>query len=130
MAKKRILVVDDLAIFREPIAATLEAQGFKIITACNGKEALQTIQTQVHPFNLLIIDFAMPEMNGLKLIDEAKKYPQAKDASVIFLTDIADKEIVLRAYQAGAHDYILKSDFSVASLLEKVNGCLSPTSSS
>lgn len=124
MARKRILVVDDLAIFREPISVTLEAHGFKILTASGGKEALSVIQSQIQPLDLLIVDYSMPEMNGIDFIEQARTYPQVSEAPVIFLTDMADKEIVMQAYKSGAQEYILKSNFSITSLLEKVEHSL------
>ncbi len=124
MAMKRILVVDDLAIFREPISVTLESNGFKILSAGSGKDALRVIQSQVVPVDLLIVDYSMPEMNGIDFLEKARTYPQVGEAPVIFLTEMADKEIVLAAYKSGAHDYILKANFSVASLLEKVKSSL------
>ena len=124
MAKKRILVIDDSAIVREPIAITLEGKGYKIFTANNGRDALKFIETQVQALDLLIVDYSMPEMNGISFLDKAKTYPQSKDSKVIFLTDMASKEIVVKAYQSGAHDYMLKSDFSIESLIEKVQSCI------
>lgn len=124
MAMKRILVVDDLAIFREPISVTLESNGFKILSAASGKDAIRLIESQIIPLDLLIVDYAMPEMNGIAFLEKAREYPQVGEAPVIFLTEMADKEIVLAAYKSGAHDYILKANFSVASLLEKVKSSL------
>lgn len=124
MAMKRILVVDDLAIFREPISVTLESNGFRILSAGSGKSALKLIESQVVPLDLLIVDYSMPEMDGIEFLTKAREYPQVGEAPVIFLTEMADKEIVMKAYKSGAHDYILKANFSVASLLDKVKSSL------
>ena len=124
MVKKRILVIDDLAIFREPISAMLEAQGFKALCAAGGKEALRLIESQLIPLDLIIVDYAMPEMDGISFLLKVNEYPQANKTPIIFLTDVADKSVVLQAYKSGASDYMLKSNFTASGLLEKVRAIL------
>lgn len=121
MAKKRILIIDDLEIFREPISIALQTAGFKTTTAENGKEALKIVESNVQPFDLMIVDFSMPEMDGLEFVRRAACFGHKSLAPTLMLTDIADKDVVIIAMKLGVKDYILKSNFSLTVLLEKVN---------
>lgn len=125
MEKKRILVVDDLAIFREPISIALKSHGFNAITAVSGMDALTFIKTQSEPIDLLIIDYLMPAMNGLNFLQQARSMHQVKNAPAIFLTDMEDKDVMNKASTLGVNDYILKSKFTINTLIEKVRVCLS-----
>ena len=120
MVKKRILIVDDLAIYRDPVVFALEGEGYKTLSAQNGLEALHIIKSQVIPFSLMIVDFSMPEMNGLDFLSAAKKYDISRDVPSIMLTDMADKSIIVKAAQLGVKDYILKTNFNLAELIAKV----------
>lgn len=122
-SKKRILVLDDLAIFREPIALALEAEGYKVATASDGKEALHLVESLYH-FDVMIVDYSMPEMDGIAFLQRALQYPHTAHAHVIMLTDSADREVVLGARQLGISDYLLKSAFSMSALLAKVSDSL------
>ncbi len=124
MAKNRVLIVDDQSFFRNLITTTLNEHGFKTFTAKNGAEALELIQTQIIPINLMIVDYRMPVMNGLNFITFAKKIFQTQDASTIFLTDTADAEVVKQAIRIGVDNYILKSNISIQVLIDKINHCL------
>lgn len=120
MTKQRILIVDDLAIFREAISIALTHEGYKTICAANGREALAIIECAVAPIEMMIVDYSMPEMDGLTLLQRSRGCPQLGDAPCLMLTDSAEKGHVVKAAQFGAKDYMLKSSFSIPLLLEKV----------
>ena len=118
--KKRILIVDDLSIFREPITMALESSGFRAISAASGHQALEEIQKNISPFDLFLIDYSMPGMSGVELIEKIKIDPAWRNIPIIMLTDIAEKEVVSKAISLGVSDYVLKSSFSLDILIDKV----------
>ncbi len=116
---QRVLVVDDMAIVREPIAASLSDAGFEIRQASNGKEAL-LLMTDWVP-QLILLDVAMPEMDGLTMLAKLRELPSFKDLPVILLTAVSDRDAVRKAAALGIRDYLLKSSFSLKDLLGRVN---------
>ncbi len=106
MKEIRVLVVDDHAILRDGIHSLLERQeGIRVVgEASNGREALERVE-EVQP-DLVLMDIAMPEMNGLdatRLIKE--RYPHIK---VLILTQHDNREYVTPLLQAGASGFVLK----------------------
>jgi DNA-binding NarL/FixJ family response regulator len=103
----RILTVDDHPVLRGGIAALVAGQpDMKIVGECaNGREAIQ--QFRAHRPDVTLMDLQMPEMNGLDAIIAIRgEFP---DARIIVLTTYAGDVQALRALQAGAHAYLLKT---------------------
>jgi len=119
---QRVLIVDDTIVFREPIAATLKKQGYHVTCAGTGAEALKVLQFQTP--NIILLDVAMPEMDGLTFLKRLRTTTEFTDVPVILLTAVAEKDYVLRAKELGATDYLVKSYFSLEELLQKVRTTL------
>ena len=104
MDLEKIMVVDDEEAIREVVSTLLESQGFQCTTAANGRIAAETFRNDT--FDLVLSDIVMPEMDGLKLLNEIRS--QDPDVPVIMVTAMHDISIALEAIRAGAYDYILK----------------------
>ena len=117
-----IMVVDDMAIFRDPIAASLRLAGYKTVCAADGKEALRLLP-DAKP-SAILLDLSMPVMDGLSFLGALRAMPSMRDVPVIVLTALAEKETILKAGRLGVHGYLLKSRFSLKELLERVRKCL------
>lgn len=117
-----ILVVDDMAVFRKPIAQALEAAGHSTATAADGLEALDRIDRQ-RP-DLIVCDMAMPNMDGRTLVQTLKRFATLRDIPVIVLTALADREVVLGLLKLGVRDYILKSNLHLGELVAKVGASI------
>lgn len=102
--KKNILVVDDEQDIRELISDLLETKGYRIVTACDGEDALSKMANE--SFDLFIIDMSMPRMDGMTLLKEIKKIQPL--AVVIVLTGFSSIEGAVNAIHAGAFQYISK----------------------
>jgi len=116
---KTILVVDDMAIFREPLAAMLRQRGFQVATAVNGQEALRVARQD--PPDLILLDAAMPVMDGLTFCQNAQTDDRLRGIPIIMLTAIADRTVVQKAVQYGVEDYLLKTQFSVDELISRID---------
>lgn len=114
-----ILVVDDMPIFRDPIAASLHLAGFDTLRASNGKEALAMVKSR-RP-DLILLDIAMPEMDGLTFLENLRETDDFSATPVILLTAIAEKRYIVKARALGANDYMLKSRFRFKDLLERIH---------
>jgi HD-like signal output (HDOD) protein/CheY-like chemotaxis protein len=123
-----ILVVDDMPIFREPIAASLRGAGYQTVTACNGKEALAKILLG-RP-DLILLDVAMPVMDGITFLSHLRANADTCSLPVILLTAMSDKDNIIQAAKLGIQDYLLKSRFSLQELLARIKKYESTTSES
>ncbi|MFI5381555.1 MAG: HDOD domain-containing protein [Tepidisphaerales bacterium] len=115
---KTILVVDDMAVFREPIAVALRARGYDVVCAADGEDALLLMGKQVP--DLVLLDIGMPRLDGLALMQRMKADPRWAAIPVIFLTALTTKQYVVQAAKLGVQDYLLKSQFSLRELYERV----------
>jgi HD-like signal output (HDOD) protein/ActR/RegA family two-component response regulator len=114
----KILVVDDMPIFRDPIAASLRLAGFETVCASNGQEAL--VAVKAHRPAVVLLDVSMPVMDGLTCLRAMRADPDVAKTPVILFTALSDKKYVLEAGKLGVHDYLLKSSFSLKELLARV----------
>jgi two-component system chemotaxis response regulator CheY len=114
----KVLVVDDQNSVRQMTRMTLEEIGFRHIhEAENGVQAMETASLQ--PLDLIISDYNMPEMDGLGLLRAVRGHPVARKVPFILLTGRGDKELVVKAAQAGVNNYLVKP-FTAAILREKI----------
>jgi len=116
---KTVLIVDDMAIFREPLAATLRQEGFKTLTASNGQQALRMVREE-RP-DLILLDAAMPVMDGIGFCQHLRGDDEFREIPIIMLTAITDRTVVQKAVQAGVQDYLLKTQFTTQELLNRIN---------
>ncbi|MGI8560192.1 MAG: hybrid sensor histidine kinase/response regulator [Luteimonas sp.] len=121
MAPGCILVVDDQPANLRVVSALLARHGHHVITASDGEEALALASGQTP--DLLLLDMMMPGMDGFVLMAEIKQRPELLRVPVVFLTAAQDRELLLRAFDAGAVDYVTKP-FMPEELLARVNAHL------
>ncbi|HKQ49476.1 MAG TPA: HDOD domain-containing protein [Phycisphaerae bacterium] len=120
-----ILIVDDMEIFREPIASTLRSKGYATVCASNGKEAIHVLETQTP--DLVLLDLAMPIMDGLTCLKAIRGDARLRDLPVILLTASSDRAHVTQAAQLGVSGYLLKSQFSLKEMLSRVEQHIGPS---
>lgn len=115
---KKVLIVDDEADILEIISYNLIKEGYEIITAKNGIEALE----KVRPFkpNLVILDIMMPKMSGVEVCKILRSKPEYNDTLIIFLTALNDESSQIKGLETGADDYISKP-ISPKVLVSRVN---------
>jgi len=113
-----VLVVDDQNSVRQMTRMILEQIGVRLIhEAENGVGAMETASLQ--PLDLIISDFNMPEMDGLGLLRAVRGHPASRKVPFILLTGRGDRELVVKAAQAGANNYLVKP-FTAEILREKI----------
>jgi DNA-binding NtrC family response regulator len=99
-----ILVVDDDRDIREVVSDRLDALGYRVLSAGNGREAVELLDKQ-NP-QLVLLDIEMPEMNGLEVLKEIRK--RGRDVTVVMITAYGTIERAVEAMKQGAYDFIPK----------------------
>lgn len=117
----KILLVEDQPIPQIIIGGFLKKSKYFVTIAKDGEEGVIKAINELP--DLILMDMNMPKMNGCEACKQIKQDPRTKDIPVLMLTSSQDKDTVIRAIQAGANDYIIKSD-SQLPLLNKVKEAL------
>lgn len=102
----KILLVDDEPDILEIVGYNLTSEGYKVITAENGKEAVKKAKKEKP--QLIILDVMMPEMDGIEACEQIRLIPDLKDVIVTFLTARGEDYSQVAGFEAGADDYITK----------------------
>jgi two-component system, OmpR family, alkaline phosphatase synthesis response regulator PhoP len=102
----KILLVDDEVDILEFISYNLEKEGYKVLTATNGTEAIRLAEK--HTPHLIILDVMMPEMDGIVACEELRKIPSLQNTMIAFLTARNEDYSQIAGFEAGADDYITK----------------------
>lgn len=105
MAKK-ILAVDDEKHIVRLVQVNLERQGYEVITASDGKEALQKVEDE-RP-DLVVLDVMMPYMDGFEVLQNLRRNPSTREIPVIMLTAKAQDADVFKGWQSGVDCYLTK----------------------
>jgi adenylate cyclase len=103
---KRVLVVDDTGVARMLAADILGAVGIQIFEAESGAEALK--RAAEHPVDAFLLDIKLPDMNGIELCRSLRAMPAYRNAPMIFVTALDQREVLQWAVEAGADDFIQK----------------------
>jgi two-component system, OmpR family, alkaline phosphatase synthesis response regulator PhoP len=115
---KKILIADDEPDILEIIEYNLQAEGFEVITAKNGNEAID--KAKRHQPDLIILDIMMPGKTGMEVCNLLRQQPAFKNTLIIFLTALSDESTEVKGLESGADDYLTKP-ISPKVLVSKVN---------
>ena len=124
MARQRLLIVDDDADIRDVLRLTLEAASYAVSDCDNGQTAVE--MAKQNPPDLLILDYAMPRMNGQQVCEALKKDLLLRHIPIIMLTGQGAITEKVRGLDAGADDYVVKP-FEPRELLARVRMILRRT---
>ncbi len=103
---KRILAVDDEKHILRLVQINLEKAGYEVVTASNGREALESVRAQMP--SLIVMDVMMPEMDGLEALQTLKNDEATAHIPVVMLTAKAQDADVFQGWQSGADLYLTK----------------------
>lgn len=121
--KQRVLFVDDEAIVLESLSRLLFRQRAEWDMVFEQRSAAAWERLQEEPFDALVVDVRMPEMDGLELLRRMKSRPETRDVPVIFLTGEGERRIKQEAFDGGASDFLAKP-VDAAELQARLRGTL------
>lgn len=119
---ERILIVDDDSLSRKLLRRAATNEGYEVVEASTGKEALDTLASD-ESFDAVLLDVVMPEMDGYQTLEEIKAQPQFSHVPVIMISGVDDLESVVRCIESGATDYLPKP-FDAAILKARLKSSL------
>jgi adenylate cyclase len=117
----RILIVDDEPFNRDVLAEELELLDHTAVAAIHGKDALARLAAE--PFDLILLDIMMPEMDGFEVLRRLKDDPRLRHIPVIMISALDDLDAVVRCVELGAEDYLPKP-FDPVLLKARIGACL------
>ena len=127
MAKGRILVVDDEVYIVHILDFSLGMEGYEVVTALDGEQALEKVAQQKP--DLIVLDIMMPKLDGYETCKALKSKDETKDIPVILLSAKGRNVDQKTGFEVGADDYITKP-FSPCKLVERINAILGQANSS
>ena len=121
MIRPTVLLVEDESAQREMLAYNLEAEGFDVIIADNGEDAL--ILVDENDPDLIVLDWMMPQLSGIEVCRRLKSNSKTRQIPVVMLSARAEEVDRVRGLETGADDYVVKP-YSVIELMARVKAHL------
>ncbi|HEV2381879.1 MAG TPA: response regulator [Terriglobia bacterium] len=115
---RRILLAEDDRFLRKAAGAMLRRQGFTVLTAEDGEEALRVARAETP--DLILLDLIMPKMQGFEVLKALKSDPQTSPIPVVILSNLGQESDSKAAREMGALDYWVKANLALEELVRRV----------
>ncbi len=115
---KKILVTEDDKFLVNVLLSKLSKEGFEVIHAFDGEEALAKVREKKP--DLILLDLILPVKDGFDVLKELKENETTKNIPVIILSNLGQDEDVKRGQDLGADDYLIKTNLSLKEVVEKI----------
>jgi two-component system OmpR family response regulator len=119
-----VLIIDDDPMVADAIGRGLGLTGYHVEQAGGGKSGLKSA-LELHP-DVIILDYKLPGMDGLAVLDALRKDIWGAHAKIIFATDVYDVGVVNEALRLGVKDYVMKADLGLNDLIKLVGKYVPP----
>jgi len=115
----RAMVIDDSRAMRMILKRIITKINFEVVEAGDGKEALDLLAAMTEVPELALIDWNMPNMNGLEFVTNVRADPRLREMTLVMVTTESEQSQIVRALAAGAHEYVIKP-FTEGAMIEKL----------
>jgi two-component system alkaline phosphatase synthesis response regulator PhoP len=125
LSGKKILIVEDDSFLHSLLAdnmSLLRDKGLEVIPTFNGEDALKAARERKP--DVVLLDIVLPGMNGFEVLEELKKDKELKDVPVIILSNLSQDEDIKRGKDLGADEFLVKANFTLDVLTEKIANVL------
>ncbi len=119
---KKILFIEDEFALQKTFSEILDTQGYEIIQALDGETGLKLAQT-INP-DLILLDLVLPKIHGFEILKKIKQDEKTKNIPIIVLTNSENIENINKSIELGAFAYLVKADYSLKEVVEKVKKAL------
>lgn len=122
MAQATVLIVEDDRFLRDLIQQKLIKEGFEVVSAVDGEEALKMVVEK--PPQLVLLDLILPGVDGFEVLRRLRADTNTAKLPVIVLSNLGQKEDMDRAMKLGAEDFMVKAHFTPSEIVNKVRTTL------
>ena len=119
---KKILFVEDEPTLQKTLGDVLVREGYKVISALDGKIGLRLAKSEKP--DLILLDLVLPKMHGFEVLKKLKEESETKEIPVIVLTNLERMEDVGQAIELGARTYLVKTKYKVEEIMQKIKKIL------
>ena len=119
---KKILFIEDESALQKTFRDVLEKEGYQMISALDGESGLRLAKSQKP--DLILLDLILPRKDGFEVLKELKEDEATKEIPVIVLTNLEDIESVEKAIELGATTYLVKAQYTLEEVIQKVKKAL------
>jgi DNA-binding response OmpR family regulator len=119
---KKILFIEDEAALQKTFRDVLEKEGYQMISALDGESGLRLARSEKP--DLILLDLILPRKDGFEVLKELKEDEATKGIPVIVLTNLEDIESVEKAIELGATTYLVKAQYTLEEVIQKVKKAL------
>ena len=118
--KKVILLVEDDKALNRAVVFKLEQLGHKVFSTMRAEDAIDVLKDNFAEIDIIWLDLLLPGMNGIEFLAEIRKHKEFKDIKVVICSVSGREESRGIARELGVMDYLVKSDYEIMALIEKV----------
>jgi two-component system sensor histidine kinase/response regulator len=119
---KKILIIEDDSFLQGLASTKLEKEGFSVMGASNSEEAMKILSTDVP--DLMLCDLVMPGIDGFGILKMVRENPMTTKVPVIVFSNLSEDKDIKHAKELGATDYMVKSNFTLDELAERIKELL------
>ena len=120
---KKILFIEDESALQKTFGDILKQEGYEMISALDGEIGLRLAKTKKP--NLILLDLILPKVHGFEVLKKLKEDKETKDIPIIVLTNLEGIRDVEQALELGATTYLVKAQYSLEEVIEKIKKALS-----
>lgn len=120
--KKVILLVEDDKALNRAVTFKLGQQGHRVISTERAEDALVALKESFSEIDIIWLDLLLPGMSGIEFLSEMRKHDDYKDIKVVICSVSGREESRSIAQELGVVDYLVKSDYELATLIDKIMG--------
>lgn len=119
---EKILFIEDESVLQKTLGELLTQEGYEVVSALDGELGLNLAKKEKP--DIILLDLILPKLNGFEVLERLKKDEETKEIPVIVLTNLEDIEDIDRVISLGATTYLVKTQYEMEEVLEKIKKAL------
>ena len=120
---KKILFIEDESALQKTLGEVLQQEGYQLVSALNGEVGVELAKKELP--DLILLDLVLPKLHGFEVLKKLKENPETNKIPVIVLTNLEETEGVEKTLELGATTYLVKENYSLEEIIEKIKKIIS-----